>query len=183
MANVDHPHGLNAVMSRSHDTPRLTKYTAHVNTTTPVGIFRGDVVQLLATGKVKSITTTTGVDAIIGVANTYVSAAAASDDSDVWVFDDPDTVFEIQSDGTTDPGATTALGHIGNTAPLVLGTGVAASGQSQFELDYSAMTTGTADAVQVVGHYKLVGNDMKLAHARYLVTLVKHIKKLNQRVI
>jgi hypothetical protein len=183
MANVDHPHGLRAVMSRTMGTPRQTKYVAHINTTTPVGIFRGDPVQLLATGKVKTITTTTGVDSIVGVAANYIAGAAANDDSDVWVYDDPDTIFEIQSDGTTDPGASTARGHIGNTAPLVLTAGNAATGQSQIELDYSAMTTGTADAVMVVGHYEVANNDMTLMHARYLVNLVKHLYKLPQRVI
>ena len=177
MANVDHPHGLNAVMSRFHDTPRMTLYKAFVNTTTPVGIFRGDVVQLLATGDIKTITTTTGVDAVIGVAASYVSALAANDGADVYVYDDPDTVYELQSDGTTDPGSTTAQGHIGNQAPLILTGGVAASGQSQMELDYGAMSTATADAIQIVGHYELVGNDMTLAHARYLVKLVKHLHK------
>ena len=176
MANVDHPHGLNAVMSRFHDTPRMTKYKAHVNTTTPVGLFRGDIAQLMATGKVKTITTTTGVDAVIGViAGPYLSALAANDDKDVFVYDDPDTIYEIQSDGTTDPGSTTAQGHIGNQVPVLLTAGSAASGQSQVELDYSALTTGTADALQIVGHYDLVGNDMTLAHARYLVKLVKHL--------
>jgi len=45
-------------------------------------------------------------------------------------------------------------------------------------LDSSSLTgtvTTTVKPLQVVGHYGIVGNDLSLAHARYLVVLNKHI--------
>ena len=171
MANVDHPHGLTPVMSRMHDTPRMTKYKA----TTTSAIFRGGLVTLRTAGNVAACKTTGGADNVIGVAASYV-AAGTSPAADVWVHDDPDTVFEVQSDGTTDPGATTAQAKIGATCPVVNpATGTAASGQSNTEIDYSAISTGTADPLKIVGTYNIVGNDVTLAHARYLVVLNKHL--------
>src|SRR4030042_231825 len=131
LANVDYPHGLNAVMSRMHDPPRLTKYRAFVNTTTPVGIYRGDVVILLSTGDIKTVAAATGDANVLGVANNYVEAVKANDGADVWVYDDPDTIYEVQSDGTTDPTLAGSRAHIGQSANLVITGGSAASGQSQ----------------------------------------------------
>ena len=171
MANVDYPHGLNAVMSRSHDTPRLTKYKATVTS----AIFRGGIVCLRTGGQVAALKTTTGANNVIGVANNYIPALTTPA-ADCWVYDDPDTVFELQSDGTTDPGATTAQAKIGATCPLASTlTGVTASGQSVAEIDYSAISTGTADPLKIVGIYNMTGNDPTLAHARYLVVLNKHL--------
>lgn len=176
MANVDHPHGLNPVMSRFHDTPRMTKYKAFMNTTTPAAIFRGDVVQLLGTGDVKSVTVTGQVTTALGVAASYVPALAANDQADVWVYDDPDTIYEIQSDGTTDPGTVAAAqAHIGQTAVIALTAGNAGSGQSGFELDYGNLGTDTTAPLRVVGLYDMTGNDVAKAHARYLVVLQNHV--------
>ena len=171
MANVDYPHGLNAVMSRSQDTPRLTKYKATVTS----AIYRGGIVCLRTGGQVAALKTTGGANNVIGVANNYV-AAGTTPAADCWVYDDPDTVFELQSDGTTDPGSTTAQAKIGATCPLINpATGLAGSGQSYTEIDYSAISTGTADPLKIVGIYNIVGNDPTLAHGRYLVTLNKHL--------
>jgi len=182
MANNDYPHGLNAVMSRFHDTPRMSQYKAYINTTTPAAIFRGDVVQLLATGDVRSVVTAAGVDGMIGVAASYVPAVAANDQADIWVHDDMDTVYEIQSDGTTDPGATTAQAHIGQTADIALTAGNAGSGQSGHELDYSDLGVTATAPLKVVGHYEITGNDMALMHARYLVVLNKSIQEKRKAV-
>ena len=181
MANVDHPHGLVPVMSRFKDTPRMTQYKAFMNTTTPVAIFRGDVVQLLGTGDVKSITATGANADLLGVAANYVPALAANDQKDFWVYDDMDTIYEIQSDGTTDPASVAAAqAHIGQTAivatPDATNTlGNTSSGQSGWELDYGNLGTDTTAMLKVVGLYDLVGNDVTLAHARYLVVLQSHI--------
>lgn len=183
MANVDHPHGLIPVMSRFHDTPRMTMYKAFMNTTTPVAIFRGDVVQLLGTGDVKSVTVTGQVTTALGVAANYVPALAANDQKDFWVYDDPDTIYEAQSDGATDPATVAAAqAHIGQTAILATPDatntlGSTASGQSGWEIDYSDLGTDTTAPLKIVGLYDLVGNDVTLAHARYLVVLNNHISE------
>jgi hypothetical protein len=143
-------------------------------TTTPVAIFRGDAVSILATGRVATTLTAGGSAQTIGVANNYVAALAANDGADVWVYDDPDTVFEIQSDGTTDPTLATSQLGIGATADLLLTSGNTSSGQSQHELDYQTINTTTNQPLRIIGFYNIAGNDMALAHGRYLVTLNMH---------
>jgi hypothetical protein len=170
MTNVDHPHGLNAVMSRFHDTPRMTKYFANVTT----AVFRGDVVKQATNGRVSRCTATAGNDNIIGVAANY-SAAGTTPAKEIWVYDDMDTVFEIQNDITTDPGLTTARAHLGGLADLVITTGDVNSGQSKHEIDTSDIGTTTTTPLKIVGFYNIAGNDISLAHARYLVVLNRHL--------
>lgn len=171
MANKDHPHGLVPVMSRMKDTPRMTQYFANVTT----AIFRNDPLILQANGRVASMTTNTSAN-IIGVAASY-NAALTTPAKEIAVYDDPDTIFEIQSDGTTDPTLATARGQIGGTAALTLTTGDVNSGQGEMELDYSSIgTTATALPLKIVGLYDIVGNDPALKNGRYLVMLNKHIQ-------
>lgn len=170
MANNDYPHGLNAVMSRFKDTPKMTKYFANVTT----AVFRGDVITQLASGRVATLTTVSGADNIIGVAANY-NPAGTTPAKEIWVYDDMDTVFEIQNDITTDPGLTTARGHLGGLADLVLTTGDTNSGQSKHELDTSDIGTTTTTPLKIVGFYNIAGNDISLAHARYLVVLNRHL--------
>jgi len=162
--NLDNPHGLNAIRMLNGGKIPMNKYT--VATTTAV--YQGDVVTLRAAGKVATLKTTGGADNILGVAANYTAASGT-----VWVYDHPETVFEIQSDGATDPGSTTGWGQIGNTGPLIVTAG--SGKRSQQELDYSAITTGTADPLQIIGYYQGSDNDYTLAHARYLVLLREHI--------
>ena len=167
MANLDNPHGLNAVRMMNGGKIPMDKYT--VNATT--AIYQGDVVQIKATGLVRTIVTTGGAASILGVAANYTSASG-----EVWVYNDPGTVFEIQSDGTTDPStAAAARAHIGETAVLILTAGNTTTKVSKQELDYSSMTTGTADPLQIIGFHPSVDNDNTLAHARYLVLLKKNV--------
>jgi len=179
MANVDHAHGLTPVMSRFHDTPRMTQYKATITS----AIFRGGPVVLRTAGNVAALKTTGGADNVIGIAASYV-AAGTDPAADIGVYDDPDTVFEAQSDGTTDPGSTTAQAKIGATCPFAANpeAGTTASGQSSAEIDYDAISTGTADPLKIVGYYNLVGNDMTLAHARYLVVLNKHLSEKRKAI-
>lgn len=170
MANVDYPHGLNAVMSRFNDTPRMKKYFANVTT----AIFRGDPLTLEANSRVLSLTTNTAVN-FIGIAANY-NAAGTTPPVEIWVYDDQDTVYEVQSDGTTDPTLATARAHIGATADFTMTTGSTASGQSAMELDYSSIgSTAVALPLKIVGLYNITGNDPALMNGRYLVILNKHI--------
>lgn len=171
MTNKDHPHGLLAVMSRMKDTPRMTEYPCNVTT----AVFRGDVVVLQANGRIHRLTTAVGVDNIVGVAAAYM-AAGTTPAKKIAVYDDPDTVFECQTDGTTDVGETTERARVGSNANLIVTAGSTATGQSIQELDDSSVTTAGATAsLKIVGLYDIVDNQVGLAHARYLVMLNKHI--------
>lgn len=165
MANLDNPHGLNAIRMLNGGKIPMNKYTVAATT----AIYQGDVVTLRANGLVATLKTTGGADNILGVAANYTAASGT-----VWVYDHPETVFEIQSDGATDPGsAAAALAIIGEVGPLVVTAG--SGKRSQMEIDYSAITTSTADPLQVIGYYQGVDNDPTLAHARFLVLLREHI--------
>jgi len=151
----------------------MTEYKANVTT----AIFRGDIVTLRADGRVDALKTATGAANILGVAANYV-AAGTTPPAKIFVFDDPDTVFEVQGDSTTDVAEATIVAEVGEEASIVVGSGITASGQSAHELDSSSLTgtvTTTVKALQVVGHYGIVGNDLSLAHVRYLVILNQHI--------
>jgi hypothetical protein len=145
----------------------MNKYSSSATTV----IYQGDVVTLRANGLVATLKTTGGAANILGVAACY---AAVSDY--VWVYDDPQTIFEIQSDGATDPGsAAAAIAMIGESGPLIVTAGNTTTKVSKHEIDYDAVTTGTADPLQIVGYYQGVDNDNTLAHARFLVLLKKNV--------
>ena len=92
------------------------------------------------------------------------------------MYDDPDTIYEIQSDGTTDPTLATARTHIGANAALTLTAASTASGQSQVELDYNTISAAITEAVKIVGLYEIANNDPALKNGRYLVQLQNHIQ-------
>ena len=109
MANSDAPNGLDPVYRLGGGPIPCRAYEAGVTT----AIFAGDVVKMKTSGRIIAEVTTTIANDAIGVAANYV-AAATTPATTVWVYDDPFTVFRIQSDGTTDPTAATADSFIGN---------------------------------------------------------------------
>lgn len=167
MANPDipnglYPHGLDL---------RVRKYVSGGTT----DVFKGDIVRMDSDGKVSSITTTTGGTTMIGVAANYKDASAGQ--TEVWVYDHPDQQFIIQDDGAS---ATPAQTNVGNTAPLVLGSGNTTTGLSAFELDISAAATGTADPLKIMGF--LPGPGLSIGkNAKIIVRLQKHFN--NERVV
>jgi hypothetical protein len=176
LANRDAPHGFRPV--RQLHGGRVPMHQYKCSTTT--AIYEGDVVQLKASGNVKTITTVSGVDCQVGVAAEYAAIAT----TDILVYDDPYTVFEVQCDGATDPGATTSLGHIGNTCDLTLTTGNTTTKLSKHEIDYDTITTATGSgAMKIVGFYEGVDNDVTLAHARYEVIFQRHLYTSKLHVI
>ncbi|GAG24143.1 unnamed protein product [marine sediment metagenome] len=173
MANADNPRGLTPVMSGGNSSSvRIGWYYASVTT----AIFKGDVVQVMATGRVKSCVTTGGNVYIRGVAGAY-NAAGVTPSVKIPVYDDPNTVFTVNSDGTTDPTAATALADINATSVLIVTAGSTTTGQSIMELDYSQITTTTTHPLYIQGFSKTVDNDPALMHADYLVTLTRHVGK------
>jgi len=180
MANKDFPSGLwPHKMSTGGKIP-MNAYEAGVTT----AIYEGDVVQLKAGGRVKTMTTVTGVDTILGVAATYVKASASAHTT-VWVYDDPNTYFVVNSDGTTDPtNLTTAINHIGAGADMILTTGNTTTQRSKQEIDYSQITTATGSAaLKVMGYDESADNDKTLAHANFLVRFQRHINTDKGHVI
>lgn len=162
MANVDFARGLKPVTEI-----RKRRYLGNTST----DIFRGDVVQMQANGRLATITTTTGNAKIVGVAATFVDASASSSAQNIWVYDHPDQDFEIQDDGAS---ATPAQANVGATAPLVITTGNTTTKQSKHELDVSGIGAAATDAVKIIGF--ITGGGSEIAkYARYRVQLNRHI--------
>lgn len=144
MANVHNARGFIAIRGSNGGEARMRKYNANVTT----DVFKGDVVQLLASGRVKSITTTTGNGFILGVAANRVDASVSASPQEIWVYDDPDQEFEVTDDGAA---ATLSASDVGATFALILTTGNTTTGMSKQELDASASGAATTDAVLLEG--------------------------------
>src|SRR3990167_2743490 len=124
MANIDNPHGFRPVQTPHGGPPRLTKYKFSGEAT---AIFPGDLVVLESDGKV-AVITAASEEPLLGVAANYVAASAAEDTA-VYVYDDPDQIFEVQHDGTS------ADDDVGDTLDPVATAGDATRFISQMEID------------------------------------------------
>ncbi|HTG45208.1 MAG TPA: hypothetical protein VK633_11825 [Verrucomicrobiae bacterium] len=167
MANVDNARGLHPIRGSNGGEPRMRVYKANVTT----DIFQGDVVEMLATGTVKSIVTTTGSATAIGVAANRVDASIQATSQDVLVYDDPDQEFEVQDDGEA---ATPSQAVVGATFALILTTGNTTTGMSKHEIDASAAGVSATDAVLVQG--------FKLGPSFSIGKYATHIVRLNQHL-
>jgi len=167
MANVDNARGFKVLRGSNGGEPRMRRYKANVTT----DVFQGDVVQMLAAGTVKSITTTTGAATVIGVAANRVDASVQATSQDLWVYDDPDQEFEVQDDGEA---ATPSQASVGATFALILGTGNTTTGLSRQEIDASAAGVSATDAVLVQG--------FKTGPTYEIGKYASHIVRLNQHL-
>lgn len=133
MANIDNPRGFWAVRHLSGGVPPTRRYSVDSNNAT--AIFIGDLVKIEADGNITPAGAGDGC-AVIGVAAAcydinkkpagYLPALNAGY-VDVW--DDPDTIFGVQADGTT------SSEDIGATKDHVAGAGNTLTGISGHELD------------------------------------------------
>ena len=169
MANIDNPRGLKPLHNPTGEV-RVRKYLANVTT----DVFQGDVVQMLATGRVKSITTTTGNDKIMGVAANYVDASDSGTPQDIWVYDDPFQEFEIQDDGEA---ATPSAAVVGATFAMILTTGNTTTGVSKQEIDASAAGAAATDPLLVLG-FKAAPDQEVGKNAAHIVKLNRHMLKV-----
>jgi len=179
MANIDAPRGLYPIRQATGGKVPMSKY---YNDGTTTAIFEGDIVYLMGgghdkRGKILRLATTTGSDDTLGVAANYV--AAGTSNQEVWVYDSPETIFGVQSDGTT---STEQSLNVGTVAAGIMTAGNTTTGKSLVEIDYSSITsTGTAsnNVFKIVGIDKRVDNDGASSHVDYEVMLFKHF--LNYR--
>lgn len=169
MANIDTPRGLWALRHLSGSHVPTRRYT--VDASNAAAIFRGDMIKIEADGNVTVGAPGSG-SAVIGVAAACYNAnkkpvsylpASTAGYIDVW--DDPDTVFGIQADGTT---VSTDIGavkdhiatHSGNTR-----TGI--SGQ---ELQ---STDADGNQLKIIGKIDIPGNEWG-AHVDLEALIVEH---------
>lgn len=175
MANRDAPFGFRPVRgSGGKVRPRAYK------TATNTAIYEGDLVEVNTTGNVRTIDNTSATaNAILGVAAEY--RAGSTTRGWVLVYDDPDTEFEVQSDGATDPGTTTPYSQLGNVGYVTITTGNTTTKRSKHELDYNTITNTTTalpkSPLKVVGFSRSMDNDPSVSHAIYRVMINKHMRR------
>ena len=157
MANVDAAFGFVPIRHLSgNGYSRANKYT--ITSGLAENIFTGDLVIITADGVITPHTATevNNIGVFAGVSYTasdgsyvyaqYFASGTTGTDFIAYVYDDPYTVFKVQSAGTP------AQTNIGNCADVVAGTGSTITGQSGFELS-GTMSNGTATC-KILGLYE-----------------------------
>ena len=147
MANVDAAFGFVPIRHMSGNAPRTNKYT--IASELAENIFKGDLVIVIAAGTLTphTATETNNIGVFDGCSYTasdgsyvyseYWPSGTTATDIIAYVYDDPYTVFKVQSAGTT------AQTNIGNCADVVAGAGSTITGQSGFEIS-GTMAAGIA---------------------------------------
>ena len=147
MANADAAFGFVPTRHMSGNAPRTNKYTCASELAE--NIFKGDLCIVISTGLITPHTATevNNIGVFNGVSYTasdgsyvysdYWPSGTAATDIIIYIYDDPYTVFKVQSAGTP------AQTNIGNNADVVAGAGSTISGHSGFEIS-GTMAAGTA---------------------------------------
>jgi len=181
MANIDAPFGLSPIGKIGGGTdPAMNSYTAFANYATIIS--QGDVVKIdEAEGDVQIFAAGGGgTDATnaIGVfwgssfddsdgKPTFKNTRPASQLAEVFVYDDPYQMFEVQGDGAS------AQTDISNHADLAVVAGSTITGVSNSELDSSDI--GTGNNLRIVGFSKKEGRDeVGSANIVYNVLINEH---------
>jgi len=160
MANVDAAFGFVPIRHMSGNAPRTNKYT--IASGLAENIFTGDLVILINTGLLTphTATETNNIGVFAGVSYTasdgsyvyseYWPSGTVATDIVAYVYDDPYTVFKVQSAGAP------AQTNIGNCADVVAGAGSTVTGQSGFEIS-GTMAAGIATC-KIIGLYESPDN-------------------------
>ena len=161
MANVDAAFGLTPIRHLSgNGYSRANKYT--ITSGLSENIFTGDLVIITADGVITPHTAgeVNNIGVFAGVSYTasdgsyvyaqYFPSGTTATNIIAYVYDDPYTVFKVQSAGTP------AQTNIGNCAEVVAGAGSTTTGQSGFEMN-GTMSNGTA-SLKILGLYEAPDN-------------------------
>ena len=178
MANPNSPYGLKVVRHMSGNAPRANKYT--ITSGLAENIFTGDLCVLTADGVITPHTAgeVNNIGVFAGVSYTasdgeyiyskYWPSGTVATDIVAYVYDDPYTVFRIQSAGTP------AQTDVGSNADVVAGTGSTTTGQSGFDLN-GTMSNGTATC-KIIGLWEDPSNSFA-QYAQLEVLINEHILK------
>ena len=178
MANPNSPYGFKVVRHMSGNAPRANKYT--ITSGLAENIFTGDLCVLTADGVITPHTATevNNIGVFAGVSYTasdgeyiyskYWPASTVATDIVAYVYDDPYTVFRIQSAGTP------AQTDVGSNADVVAGAGSTTTGQSGFDLS-GTMSNGTATC-KIIGLWEDPSNSFA-QYAQLEVLINEHILK------
>lgn len=151
MPNTDAPVGLWPRPGTGGDTtPRMREYSVADGYTSAIGM--GGPVQLAATGTAERLRANTNT-VILGVAAHFVSRTGTS--RKLMVFDDPDTLFEIQVDDSSVTSVGVAIGA--NFSLLNFNTYNSTNQRSICEVDGGTQSSTVANrAVRCIGISKRI---------------------------
>lgn len=178
MANVDAAFGFVPVRHMSGNAPRTNKYT--ITSGLAENIFSGDMVILTADGVITpaGATETNQIGVFAGVSYTasdgsyvyseYWPSGTTATDIVAYVYDDPYTVFKVQSAGSP------AQTNIGNCADIVAGAGSTTTGRSGFEI--SGTMAATAAQCKIIALHDAPDNAFG-ANAVMEVLVNEHVLK------
>jgi hypothetical protein len=126
----------------------------------------GSVIQAAATNAV--------VGAVVGFLPVYTNLnnpqyRLASTGRYVWVADDPNVLFEVQTSN-----GTLALGDVNNNANIAVAAGSTTTGQSGMTLDVGTLQTTATFPLRVIGFSQRADNDNTSANAKAIVKLNNH---------
>jgi hypothetical protein len=178
MANVDAAFGFVPVRTMSGFAPRANKYT--IASGLAENIFTGDLCIIDANGQVTPHTATevNNIGVFGGVSYTasdgsyvysqYWPTGTTATDIIAYIYDDPYTVFKVQSAGSP------AQTNIGNCADVVAGTGSTTTGISGFEI--SGTMANSAASAKIIALYDAPENSFG-ANAVMEVLINEHLLK------
>lgn len=178
MANVDAAFGFVPVRHMSGNAPRTNKYT--ITSGLAENIFSGDMVILTADGVITpaGATEVNQIGVFAGVSYTasdgsyvyseYWPSGTTATDIVAYVYDDPYTVFKVQSAGSP------AQTNIGNCADIVAGAGSTTTGRSGFEI--SGTMAATAAQCKIIALHDAPDNAFG-ANAVMEVLVNEHVLK------
>jgi hypothetical protein len=174
MANTDAPNGMRAVKAKYGTAPQRRKYLVKATTT----IFEGAPVCFNTTGNIVAYTTTLAIAGqVAGVADQYVNTADA--DRSIYVLDDVNQLFEMQSDDNSLTALTDYLGKLFLFTNAVTGHTTLLHSKSEINGDTGTSVLGTAATnihpIQVIGESQQVGNTVKILHSRYQVRFMPQV--------
>lgn len=196
MANTDAPFGFKAIRHRAGGEIRLTKYI--IASDESGDLFVGDPVikngSASTTGDnagipiVTKATAGTGnaITGIIGAIGpvrsnlslNYYDASAISEEVEVYVYDDPYTIFIAQDDGAGTALAVTEIGL--NINAIFTHTGDTTTGVSQAELDGDSSGSGATLQFKLLRlHKDGPGDNVVGANAIWEVTINNHTEGTN----
>ena len=185
MANIDAPFGLRPVGELGSDIQNGGTSKYHIVSGETDVIMKGDLVKLEASGYI-TLSSDSDAVAAIGVfngcfyndpttqkptwKNYYPGSITVSIGTiDAYVYDDPNKLFEIQSDGTI------AQSSVGRNTNLVYAAGSTVNGQSKSELD------ATVESAGVTGQFRIVricedpsNSDIATDNSNWIVRINEH---------
>lgn len=165
MANTDKPFGFKPVQQPDGANPPIHEYEWGGATAG----FRGDIVTLATDGQVDVAGVT---DTILGVLAQYVASGTAAG-TKVLVYDDPDTLFEVQAANTSAGTPVTPVqAFVGDAFDFIsTHAGSTTTGQSGMELDTDA--TPVTGQLQLVEFVNRVDNEIG-EFAKMRIRFAKH---------